>query len=442
MITVIVFQLHIIFLMLCFLLVIATSLILGSIGCLFYWLFYDSFGRDKKRAHRKLKSINYQKDDKYYAIIIGAGFSGLGTAIKFNELGMDNYILIERHERVGGTWHANQYPGCACDVPSNLYSFSFEPNPKWSYYFSRQSEIAEYLEHCTDKYDVRRHIRFNTTVTKLNWIEERQSWQVTTESNDEEKQLFARFVISATGLLSTASYPTNIPGIDQFQGQMCHTAEWDKTIDFDNKRVAVVGTGASAIQVVPEVQQMNISELLVFQRTPPWIIPRIDRALTDWEKNLLKYCPIIQKLIRLLIYWINESLALSFAYHWPLRFINQKLVKFNLDRQIKDTELRKKVTPTWEFGCKRILLTNDWYPTLQKSNVKLITNHIREITSHSIVTENGDEHPVDVIIWSTGFQTQNFPLPVYGIHGYSLAEQWSETIQVSIFNRKRYNRFI
>ena len=427
-------KLRLLFFFICSYLVAIITILIGFLIQLFYWVYYDSFGRDKKRAHRKLKSINYQKDDKYYAIIIGAGFSGLGTAIKFNELGMDNYILIERHERVGGTWHANQYPGCACDVPSNLYSFSFEPNPKWSYYFSRQSEIAEYLEHCTDKYDVRRHIRFNTTVTKLNWIEERQSWQVTTESNDEEKQLFARFVISATGPLSTASYPTNIPGIDQFQGQMCHTAEWDKTIDFDNKRVAVVGTGASAIQVVPEVQQMNISELLVFQRTPPWIIPRIDRRVSNFEKRLFAYFPVIQEFIRKSIYWSREALVLSFTYRWPLRYANEELVKHNLNQQVKDIELRKKVTPTWELGCKRVLVTSDWYPALQKSNVKLITNHIREITSHSIVTENGDEHPVDVIIWSTGFQTQMFPLPVYGINGRSLAEQWSNTTEVNLFD--------
>ncbi|CAF2815917.1 unnamed protein product [Rotaria sp. Silwood2] len=210
---------------------------------------------------------------------------------------------------------------------------------------------------------------------------------------------------------------------------MCHTAEWDKTIDFKNKRVAVVGTGASAIQVVPEIQQMNVSELFVFQRTPPWIIPRDDRRISDFEKRLLTYFPIIQKLIRRCLYWSREALVLSFGYRWPTRYVNQELVMSNLNREIKDIELRRKVTPPWDLGCKRVLISSDWYPTLQKPNVKLVTNRIREIKSHSIISQNGDEYPVDIIIWSTGFQTQKFALPIYGINGCSLDEQWSETMK-------------
>ncbi|CAF3679083.1 unnamed protein product [Rotaria sp. Silwood1] len=405
------------------------SVVIGLISQFLYWLIFDSFGRHEKRAKRKFKSINDQKDGEYYIIIIGTGFSGLGTAIKLKQHGMNNFIVLERRGHVGGTWYANQYPGCACDVPSNLYSFSFEPYPKWSHYFSRQPEIAEYLEYCTDKYNIRRHIQFNTNVTQLKWIDEQQLWQVTIQSNNQEKQLFARIIIAATGPLSSASYPNDILGIDKFQGEMCHTAEWNKTIDFKNKHVAVIGTGASAIQVVPEIQQMNVSKLFVFQRTPPWIIPRIDRCVSDFEKCLLTYFPIIQKLIRRSLYWSRESLIFSFSYRWPIRYINQELVLSNLNREIKDKELRKKLTPTWDLGCKRVLISSDWYSTLQKSNVKLITNHIQEIKSHSIVTQNGDEHPVDIIIWSTGFQTQKFSVPIYGINGCSLAEQWSETMK-------------
>ncbi|CAF3317204.1 unnamed protein product [Rotaria sp. Silwood2] len=423
------FKLDILLLLTCLFILVFTSLIIGFIAHFFYWLIYDSFGRAEKRAKRKLKCINDQKDDEYYVIIIGAGFSGLGTAIKMNELGMNNYIIIERHGHVGGTWYANQYPGCTCDVPSYLYSFSFELNPKWSHYLSRQSEIAEYLEYCTDKYNLRQHIHFNTNVTQLKWIEERQSWQIKTESNREEKIFYARSIILGSGLLSNASYPSDIPGIDKFQGQMCHTAEWNKQITFENKHVAFVGTGASAIQAVPEIQKMNVSKLLVFQRTPPWIIPRIDRPISDREKNLLKRFPIILKFFRLIVYWIYEPIALSFAYRWPLKFIIERLVKYNLERQVKDVELRKKVTPAWEFGCKRMLITNDWYPTLQKPNVELVADCIQEIKSNSIITRSGDEYPVDIIIWSTGFQPQKFPLPVYGINGCSLVEQWSETIQ-------------
>jgi cyclohexanone monooxygenase len=343
---------------------------------------------------------------------------------------MDNYILLERHGHVGGTWYANKYPGCACDVPSNLYSFSFEPNPKWSYYFSRQPEIADYLEYCTDKYDIRRHIHFNTTVTELKWLEDRQLWQVSTQSNGQEKQLFARFIIAGSGPLSNAAYPSDIPGIDKFQGQMCHTAKWDRTIEFKNKRVAVIGTGASGIQVIPEIQKMDITQLLVFQRTPPWIVPRIDRRVSNFEKRLFALFPILQKLIRTCIYWSREAYVLSFAYRWPIRFINEELVKHNLRMQIKDEQLRQKVTPIWELGCKRVLVTSDWYSTLQKANVQLVTNRIREVKSHSIVTHDGDEYPVDIIIWSTGFETQKFLIPVYGLNGCSLLDQWSETMQV------------
>jgi cation diffusion facilitator CzcD-associated flavoprotein CzcO len=428
-------KLHILFLLICAIIVTGTSILVGLIGHFVYWLVYDSFGRSYRKSKRKLKWINNQRHDEYYVIIIGTGFSGLGMAIKMNELGMDNYILIERHGHVGGTWHANKYPGCACDVPSNLYSFSFEPNPKWSHFFSRQPEIAEYLEYCTDKYDIRRHIQFNTNVTELKWLEDRQLWQVTTESNNQKKIFHARSVVAGSGPLSNASYPTDIPGIEKFEGKMCHTAEWDKTIDFKKKRVAVIGTGASAIQTVPEIHKIGVSQLLIFQRTPPWTIPRIDRRLSNWEKELLKRFPIIQKFIRVVLYWMTESLALCFVYRWPVRYINHLLVKYNLERQVKDIELRKKLIPTWDLGCKRMLLTNDWYPTLQKPNVTLVTNRIREIKSNSIVTHDGDEYPVDIIIWSTGFQVQTFSIPVYGMNGYSLAEHWSETIQASVFNR-------
>jgi cation diffusion facilitator CzcD-associated flavoprotein CzcO len=413
----------------------ALAVIFGLISQFLYWLLFNSFGRHEKRTKRKLKCINDQKDGEYYAIIIGTGFSGLGMAIKMNKLGMDNYILIERNGHVGGTWYANQYPGCACDVPSNLYSFSFEPNPKWSYYFSRQPEIREYLEYCTDKYDVRRHIHFYTTVTELKWLEEQQLWQVTTKANNQEKQLFARIIISGNGPLSNAAYPTDIPGIDKFQGEMCHTAKWNEKIEFKNKRVAVIGTGASAIQVIPEIQKMDVSELIVFQRTPPWVIPRIDRCVSNFEKRLFEYFPIIQKFIRRSIYWLREAYVLSFAYRWPIRFLNQELVKYNLRKEVKDEQLRQKVTPRWELGCKRVLVTSDWYSTLQKPNVKLITNRIREIKSHAIITHDGDEYPVDIIIWSTGFEAQKFSIPVYGINGCSLAEQWSETMQVDLFDR-------
>ena len=412
-------------------LVTFVAIVIGFTSQLIYWLLFDSFGRRQKRAERKLQHAHESiAGDQYYAIIIGTGFSGLGMAIKLNQLGMDNYILVERHGHVGGTWYTNTYPGCTCDVPSNLYSFSFEPNPKWSHFFGRQPEIAEYLEHCTDKYDIRRHIQFNTTVTELRWIEERQLWEVTVRSNEDEKRLHARVVFAGSGPLSNAAYPTDIAGAKDFQGEIFHTARWKKGLDVRNKRVAVIGTGASAIQVVPAVQKMGVSQLLVFQRTPPWVIPRIDRRVSDLEKRLFTWFPVLQRLIRRGIYWAREAYVLSFVYRWSFRFVNEELVKYNLRTQVKDEKLRKKVTPPFDFGCKRVLVTSDWYPALQQPNVQLITNRIREVRPHSIVTYDGDEYLVDTLIWATGFETQKFSIPIFGINGLSLAKQWSETMQV------------
>jgi cation diffusion facilitator CzcD-associated flavoprotein CzcO len=421
---------------LCAYLVMAVTAVLGVTGQFLYWLIFDLCGFGNQRANRKLNSTKNEKKDEYYALIIGSGFSGLGMAIKLKELGTDNFIVIERHTHIGGTWYANTYPGCACDVPSNLYSFSFEPNPNWSYFFSRQPEIGQYLEHCSDKYDIRRHVKFNTTVTELRWIDDKQVWEITTQSNNQENKIYARFVMAGYGPLSNASYPSDIPGIDKFEGKMCHTAEWDKTMELKNKRVALVGTGASAVQTAPEVQKAGVTQLLIFQRTPGWVIPRADKVVTNWEKQLFRRFPIIQKLIRTLVYWVRESTVFSFTYRLPIRFLNAELVKFNLARQVKDKELRKKLTPTFDLGCKRVLLSNDWYSTLQQPNVKLVTNRIKEVTSNSIITNDGDEYPVDIIIWSTGFQVQQFPLPLYGVNGRSLIEDWSKTMQVSTFNEK------
>jgi cation diffusion facilitator CzcD-associated flavoprotein CzcO len=413
--------------------------VLGITGQFFYWLLFEVCGFGNQRTNRKLNVTKDSKDNEYYALIIGSGFSGLGMAIKLKELGTDNFVVIERHGHVGGTWYANTYPGCACDVPSNLYSFSFEPNPNWSYFFGRQPEIGEYLEHCTDKYDIRRHVQFNTKATQLKWLNDRQLWEITTQSSDnKENIIYARFVMAGYGPLSNASYPTDISGIDKFEGEMCHTAEWKKTINFENKRVAVVGTGASAIQVVPEIGKAGVTQLLIFQRTAPWITSRLDQVVSKWQKRLLTKFPIIQKLIRSAVYWVRESRVLSLVYRLPIRYINEELVKYSLRIQVKDEELRKKLTPTWDLGCKRILLSDNWYSTIQKPNVKLVTDRIQEIKPNSIVTNHGEEYPVDIIIWSTGFLVQKFPLPLYGSTGVSLTEQWSETMQVSISSKKMY----
>lgn len=427
------YKLRILSLLLVISLVTALTVVVGFIGHFFYWLVSDVFTKVRRQTNHKVYLPKEKNKDEYYALIIGAGYSGLGIAIKLKELGTNNFIVIERHGHVGGTWYANKYPGCACDVPSNLYSFSFEPNPEWSCFYSKQPEIEKYLEHCANKYDIQQHIQFNTTVTQLKWMDDKQIWQVTTRSNNQEKKIYARFIMAGYGLLSNASYPTDVLDIDKFEGQMCHTAEWNETIDFKNKRVAFIGTGSSAIQCVPQIQQTDVKELLIFQRTAPWIMPRVDWVVTEWEKKILRRFPIIQKFLRGLIYWLYESFVLSFVYRLPIRFITQELAKYNLARQVKDKELRKKLTPTWDLGCKRMLFSNDWYSIIQQPNVKIVTNRIRRITANSIVTYDNDEYPVDIIIWSTGFQVQKFPLTVYGVNGCSLVKQWSETMQVCIY---------
>ncbi|CAF1585974.1 unnamed protein product [Rotaria sp. Silwood1] len=416
-------------------LTLSITVLVGSAGHLIYWVLFESFGRNDRKIKRKLVLTKDAQDDEYYAVIIGAGFSGIGIGIKLHEAGMNKYVILERLSHIGGTWYANQYPGCACDIPSNLYSFSFEPNPQWSYFYGQQQEIAEYLEYCADKYDLRRHIEFNTKVIRCDWLQERRIWRVTARlKNDQEKQFFCRVLISGNGPLSNGAYPTNISGIDKFQGRMCHTAEWDKSINFINKRVAVVGTGSSGVQVMPELHKMNVSKLYVFQRTPAWVIPRIDRSVHAWEKRLFTMFPIIQKFIRGTIYWMYESTALSFTYRLPIRHICQELISYNLMRQVKDKELRKKLTPSFDFGCKRVLVSNDWYPTLQKPNVSLVTSRIRDVTSSSIVTQDGNEYPVDIIVWSTGFQVHKIPFEIFGSNGVALSELWAETIQVRIPN--------
>lgn len=409
------------------------SIIVGLVGHLIYWLIFNSFGRTDAKKRSKLEWTS-NNEDEHYAIIIGAGFSGLGMGIKLKEMGMDQFVVLERHSHVGGTWYANRYPGCQVDIPSNLYSYSFEMNSQWSHYYSRQSELADYLERCTDKYGIRSHIQMNTTVTRCDWLDDRQLWRVTSvhkNSDDNEKYYYGRHLIGAYGLLSNASYPTDIEGFETFEGEMCHTAEWNDKINFKGKRVAVVGTGSSAIQCIPQLHKnFGISHLYVFQRTPPWVTTLKNRALTPFEKNIFTTVPLIQKILRACIYWRLESTVFSFVYRWPIRFVAQKLVRYVFLRQVKDPELRQKLTPTSDFGCKRILLSNDWYSTLQQPNVTVVTNRIRQVTPLSIVTHDGNEYPVDIIVWSTGFKVHSLPIPMFGIQGQSLEKQWSQTAQV------------
>jgi cation diffusion facilitator CzcD-associated flavoprotein CzcO len=333
-------------------------------------------------------------------VIIGTGFAGLGMAIKLKAAGEDDFVVLEQSGAVGGTWRENTYPGCTCDVQSHLYSFSFEPNPKWSRMFARQPEIREYLEQCTDKYRVRPHIRFNSAVSAARFDEREGLWQV--EVGGGEEVYTARVVVAGFGPLSRPEYP-DIDGIESFAGKFFHSAEWDSDYNLNDKRVAVVGTGASAIQFVPRIAK-QVGHLYLFQRTPPWVLPKPDRPTTRLERRLFKRFPALQQAYRKWIYWRLETRVLGFTWHPKVMKVAELVGRFHIKRSIKDPELRRAVTPDYTIGCKRILISNDYYPALARENVSLVTGGVARVTERGVISRDGTEHEVDAIIYGTGFK--------------------------------------
>ncbi|HEX6460213.1 MAG TPA: NAD(P)/FAD-dependent oxidoreductase [Thermoleophilaceae bacterium] len=356
--------------------------------------------------------------------IVGSGFAGIGCGIRLKQEGENDFLILERAGDVGGTWRDNTYPGCACDVPSHLYSFSFEPNPNWSRTFSPQPEIWDYLRHCTKKYGIEPHIRFNHMVTEAAWDDEAEVWRVETEQGS----LTADFLIAGVGPLSDPRLP-DIPGIESFEGRMFHTARWDHDYDLRGKRVAVIGTGASSIQVVPKIQPL-VGKLHVFQRTAPWIVPQRDRELTRLEKRLYKLFPPAQLAMRAAIYWMRELFVIGFM-HPREGGVNEKLARTHLQRQVKDPELRAKLTPNYRMGCKRVLISDSYYPALQQPNAEVVTDRITEIRPHSIVTADGEEREVDAIVLGTGFHVTDMPVAEYvkGRGGRTMADMWQGSPQ-------------
>jgi cation diffusion facilitator CzcD-associated flavoprotein CzcO len=352
--------------------------------------------------------------------IVGSGFSGLGMAIKLKEEGFEDFVVLERDQQVGGTWWANTYPGCGCDVPSHLYSFSFAPNPDWTRTYSKQPEIEAYLQRVAADFGVTPHVRLGTTVTGAYWNDDVQRWTVETEHGD----VSARVLVSAAGALSEPSTP-DIPGLDSFKGHAFHSARWDHDHDVRGERVAVIGTGASAIQFVPTIAP-DVAQMHVFQRTAPWIMPHSDRPISVRERRLYKRFPILQKLVRGGVYSGRELLVLGFVKQPKLMKLVEKLARKHMDRQISDPELRSKVEPGYTIGCKRILPSNRWYPALGRDNVELVTDGIAEVREHSIVTKAGDEIEVDTIIFGTGFHVTDMPVAnwVRGRDGRTLADSW------------------
>jgi len=349
--------------------------------------------------------------------IIGSGFAGLGMAIRLKQAGRDDFLVLERGDDVGGTWHYNTYPGCACDVPSHLYSFSFAPNPGWSRTYSHQPEILRYLRRCADDFGVRGHVRFSCEVSEARWD---GRWRLETSDGT----ISARVLVSATGALAESKLP-DIPGIDRFEGPRFHTAQWDHGFECEGRRVAVIGTGASAIQVVPAIAG-KVAHLDVYQRTPPWVTPHTGRPVSALEQRLYKALPPLQRLLRGGIYAARELLVLGFVKDPRLMKVVERVSRRHIERQVRDPELLAKVTPDYTIGCKRILPSNDWYPALGRDNVDLHTSAIAEIRERSIVTEDGLEREVDALVFGTGFHVTDMPAAqfLHGREGKSLDEVW------------------
>ena len=354
-------------------------------------------------------------------IIIGAGFSGLCMAIKLRQAGIDDFIILERNTHFGGTWYDNSYPGAACDVESHLYSFSFEPNPNWSRQFSPQQEILSYIEHCVAKYNLAPHIQFHNTVLSAVFDEQSGIWTVTTADN---KTFLSRIVISCSGVLSEPAYP-NIKGLKNFKGKLFHTARWDKSIDLNHKKVAVIGTGASAIQIVPAIAPL-VSNLFLFQRTPPWILPKPDKVISDFRLNLYRHVPLMARLYRIRLYWTHELLAIGFVVKPAVMKWIGKFALSYLHRKVKDETLRQKLTPDYTIGCKRILLSKNYYPALQRANVEVVTTGIQEITETGIST-SAQNYEVDIIVLATGFKAaEGVSMEVRGLGGIDLNHEWRD----------------
>ena len=356
--------------------------------------------------------------------IIGTGFAGIGMAARLKRAGVHDIVLLERAEALGGTWRDNSYPGAACDVPSHLYCFSFAPNPRWSRSFSPQPEIWDYLQQVATDEGVSGHIRFGQEVTAARWDPAGSLWRIQT-CGSGRPPLTARFLVSAAGPLSDPLIPA-LPGLDNFAGTVFHSATWDHGCDLTGRRVAVIGTGASAIQFVPQIQP-QVGQLHLFQRTPPWIIPRRDRAITPAEQWLFRNVPLAQKIARASIYWGREGYALGFVKRPDIMKTVERIALRHLHRQVSDPALRAALTPGYRMGCKRVLLSNDFYPALTQPNVSLVTDGIAEIRDKSIVTRDGSEREVDTIIFGTGFHVTDFPIAqrIHDADGMSLAGHWS-----------------
>ena len=352
--------------------------------------------------------------------IVGAGFSGIGMAIRLKQAGIEDFVILERAEDLGGTWRDNTYPGCQCDIPSALYSFSFAPNPNWTRFYPLQEEIRDYLHRTAHDFGVVPYIRFGHEVTGAAWDEDSHSWQLETSQG----RLSADVLIGGMGGLSEPSMP-DIPGLDAFEGTLFHSAQWNHDHDLSGERVAVIGTGASAVQFVPRIQR-HVGKLHVFQRTPSWVLPDPDRRVTGVEHMLWRRVPATQRLLRAGLYLAHETTVLGTIVNRRLSSAVEGIGRRHIRRQVADPELRAKLTPNYTLGCKRITMSNSYYPALTAPGSEVVTDPIREVRARSIVTADGTERELDTIILGTGFKVHDNPAfaRVRGRGGRTLGEVW------------------
>jgi cation diffusion facilitator CzcD-associated flavoprotein CzcO len=376
-------------------------------------------------ADHPVQHTNGSQPRHSYVAILGAGLGGLGAAIRLKQEGVEDFVIFERDTEVGGTWWANSYPGCQCDIPSHLYSYSFAPNPEWTRTYPLQAELGRYARDCAERFGVLEHARLGCEVLEARWVEAAQHWRI--ETSDGE--FTANVLIAAPGFLSEPSIP-ELPGLATFSGPMFHTARWDHDVDLAGRRVAVIGTGASAIQVVPAIQP-HVGHLDVFQRTPPWVMPHRDRPITNFERRMYRRFPTLQRIVRAGVYMSREMLVPGFSLEPRLMKALQRLAVRHLESQVPDPELRAKLTPPYVLGCKRVVPSNEWYPALQRPNVDLVSERIAEVRPEGILTADGELHELDVIVFATGFRVTDIALThrIRDDQGVSMADHWRGSAQ-------------
>ena len=354
--------------------------------------------------------------------VVGSGFAGIGTAVRLLQEGIEDFVLLERASTLGGTWRDNTYPGCACDVPSHLYSFSFAPNPEWTHVFSRQPEIRTYLERTAAEYGVLPYLHCDTDLQAAQWDDDAQLWRLQTTRGN----LTAQVLVSGCGALAEPALP-NVPGLDSFPGTTFHSARWDHQSDLSGQRVGVIGTGASAIQFVPFLQQAA-AQVTVFQRTPSWVVPRRDRPLTGVEQRLFRRLPAVQRAARGGVYWARELQLLAFTGKGRLRALVEKQALAHLAKQVTDPQLRAALTPDYRIGCKRVLISNDYFPAIAADNVDLVPYGVTEVRGSTVVAADGSERELDVLVFATGFHVMDLPVAqrLTGRTGETLAQHWQD----------------